>query len=175
MTGLIAPFVALANAIFCPGPLLYRQTRLGRGGRPFTVIKFRTMRPDAEQDTGAVWAAAGDDRITPVGRWLRRSRVDELPQVINVIRGEMSLIGPRPERPEFVDRLASQIPFYRARHAVKPGVTGWAQVRFGYGQSIDDVHTKLEYDLYYVRHAGFYLDALIVLKTIGVVLRLQGK
>ena len=175
VTVLAAPCVALGNAISSPGPLLYRQTRLGRGGRPFTVTKFRTMRPDAEQDTGAVWSESGDDRITPVGRWLRRSRLDELPQVINVLRGEMSLIGPRPERPEFVERLAEQIPFYRARHAVKPGITGWAQVRFGYGNSVEDALTKLEYDLYYVRHAGFYLDALIVLKTIAVVLRLQGK
>ena len=133
------------------------------------------MRTDAEQDTGAVWAEADDGRITPVGRWLRKSRLDELPQVINVLRGEMSLIGPRPERPEFVDRLARRIPFYRARHAVKPGISGWAQVRFGYGNSIDDARIKLEYDLYYVRHAGFYLDALIVLKTVAVVLRLQGK
>ena len=175
VTGFVAPFVALGNAIVCPGPLLYRQTRLGRGGRPFTVIKFRTMRPDAEQDTGAIWTEPGDGRITPVGRWLRRSRLDELPQVINVICGEMTLIGPRPERPEFVDRLAREIPFYRARHAVKPGLTGWAQVRFGYGNSVEDARTKLEYDLYYVRHAGFYLDALILLKTAAVMIGLRGR
>jgi exopolysaccharide biosynthesis polyprenyl glycosylphosphotransferase len=171
----LSPFVALGNGLFCRGPLFYRQARVGRGGRPFTVIKFRTMRPDAEQDTGAVWAQAGDGRVTPVGRWLRRTRLDELPQLLNVLRGEMSLIGPRPERPEFVEELARQIPFYRARHAAKPGLTGWAQVRFGYGNSVEDARMKLEYDLYYVRHASFYLDALIVLKTVGVVLQLQGK
>jgi exopolysaccharide biosynthesis polyprenyl glycosylphosphotransferase len=172
---LLIPCVALANRISSRGPLIYRQVRVGRGGRSFTVIKFRTMRPDAEQDTGAVWAQAGDARVTPAGRWLRKTRLDELPQVLNVLRGEMSLIGPRPERPEFVDDLARQIPFYRARLSAKPGLTGWAQVRFGYGNSVDDARTKLEYDLYYVRHASFYLDALIVLKTIGVMLRLQGK
>jgi exopolysaccharide biosynthesis polyprenyl glycosylphosphotransferase len=174
-TGLITPFVALANALWSRGPLFYRQTRVGRGGRIFTVAKFRTMRPDAEQDTGAVWAQEGDSRITPVGRWLRKSRLDELPQSINVLRGEMSVIGPRPERPEFIEGLARQIPFYRARLAAKPGLTGWAQVRFGYGNTVDDARIKLEYDLYYVRHASLYLDALIVLKTIAVVLRLQGK
>jgi len=173
--GLLVPVVALANGIFCRGPLFYRQVRVGRGGRNFTVVKFRTMRPDAEHDTGAVWAQAGDARVTSVGRWLRKARLDELPQLLNVLHGEMSLIGPRPERPEFVADLARQIPFYRARLAAKPGLTGWAQVRFGYGNSVDDAHTKLEYDLYYVRHASFYLDALIVLKTVGVVLQLQGK
>jgi lipopolysaccharide/colanic/teichoic acid biosynthesis glycosyltransferase len=172
---LLIPLVALANAIFSRGPLFYRQVRVGRGGKNFAVVKFRTMRPDAEQDTGAVWAQAGDVRVTPAGRWLRKTRLDELPQVLNVLRGEMSLIGPRPERPEFVDDLARQIPFYRARLSAKPGLTGWAQVRFGYGNSVDDARTKLEYDLYYVRHASFNLDALIVLKTIGVMLRLQGK
>jgi exopolysaccharide biosynthesis polyprenyl glycosylphosphotransferase len=175
MVALLVPFVALANLIFCRGPLFYRQVRLGRGGHSFTVIKFRTMRPDAEHDTGAVWSQDGDSRVTPVGRWLRKTRLDELPQVFNTLRGEMSLIGPRPERPEFVEELATQLPFYRARHAVKPGLTGWAQVRFGYGKSVEDSRTKLEYDLYYVRHAGFYLDALILLKTVGVVLKLQGK
>jgi exopolysaccharide biosynthesis polyprenyl glycosylphosphotransferase len=172
---LIAPFVAAANALFCPGPLFYRQARVGRAGRPFTVTKFRTMRPDAENGTGAVWSVECDPRITSVGRFLRKTRLDELPQLLNVVRGEMSLIGPRPERPEFVQDLAAQIPFYRARHAVRPGLTGWAQVRYGYGGSVEDAHVKLEYDLYYVRHAGFYLDALILLKTIAVVLRLQGR
>ena len=173
--GLLTPLVALGNRLDSPGPLFYRQTRVGRGGRLFQVIKFRSMRPDAEGDTGAVWAVADDPRITGVGRWLRKSRLDELPQVINVLRGEMSMVGPRPERPEFVDDLARQIPFYRARHAVKPGITGWAQVRYGYGNTVDDARTKLEYDLYYVRHASFYLDSLIALKTVGVICKLQGK
>ncbi len=173
--GLLIPFVALANAISSPGPLFYRQTRVGKAGRLFEVVKFRTMRPNAEEGTGAVWASSNDPRVTPVGRVLRKARLDELPQLVNVLRGEMSFIGPRPERPEFIARLAEQIPFYRARHAVRPGVTGWAQVRYGYGNSVEDSRIKLEYDLYYVRHAGLYLDALILLKTVGVVLRLQGK
>lgn len=173
--GLLIPLVAAANALSSPGPLFYRQTRAGKAGRLFEVIKFRTMRPDAEAKTGAVWALAHDPRITPVGRVLRKARLDELPQLVNVLRGEMSLIGPRPERPEFIVQLSDHIPFYRARHAVRPGVTGWAQVRYGYGNSIEDSRIKLEYDLYYVRHASLYLDALIVLKTVGVMLRLQGK
>lgn len=172
---LTIPFVALANALSSRGPLFYRQVRVGKGGRPFRVIKYRTMRPDAEHFTGAVWAEKDDPRITPLGRWLRRSRLDELPQVLNVLKGEMSIVGPRPERPEFVDELALQIPFYRARHAVKPGITGWAQVRYGYGNTVADARTKLEYDLYYVRHAGIYLDILIALKTAAVILKLQGK
>jgi len=173
--GAVIPLVALLNLAGNRGPLFYRQVRVGQGGRLFSVYKFRTMVTDAEKETGAVWAQAGDPRVTPVGRLLRKSRVDELPQVLNVLRGEMSMIGPRPERPEFVDALAREIPFYRARHAVRPGLTGWAQVRYGYGSSVDDARVKLEYDLYYVRHAGFYLDALIWLKTLAVVLRLQGK
>lgn len=172
---LALPIVALTNALTSPGPLFYRQVRVGKAGRHFQVLKFRTMRPDAERSTGAVWAGRDDPRVTPAGRWLRKSRLDELPQVLNVLRGEMSLIGPRPERPEFVDRLARVIPFYRARHAVQPGITGWAQVRFGYGNTIEDARTKLEYDLYYVRHSGFYLDAMIALKTVAVMFKLQGK
>lgn len=172
---LLIPPVWLANALTSPGPLFYNQTRVGKAGRPFRVIKFRTMRPDAEAGCGAVWARTDDDRVTPVGRWLRRTRLDELPQVINILRGEMSLIGPRPERPEFVDQLAASIPFYRARHAIRPGITGWAQVRYGYGSSVADARIKLEYDLYYVRHCGFYLDALILLKTAAVMLGLQGR
>jgi sugar transferase (PEP-CTERM system associated) len=167
--------VALVVKFSSPGPILFRQTRVGLHGKPFVLYKFRSMYADAEASTGAVWATKDDPRITPAGRWLRRSRLDELPQVVNVLRGEMSAIGPRPERPEFVDMLAHEIPFYRARHAVKPGLTGWAQVRYGYGSSVQDALTKLEYDLYYVRHASFYLDAMILLKTVGVVLKLQGK
>jgi exopolysaccharide biosynthesis polyprenyl glycosylphosphotransferase len=170
----LLPLVAAADVLFAPGPLFYRQRRTGRMGRPFWLLKFRTMRPDAENDCGAVWSVKGDPRVTLVGRWLRRSRLDELPQVVNVLRGEMSLVGPRPERPEFVEQLAGDIPFYRARHAVKPGLTGWAQVRFGYGSTIEDARVKLEYDLYYVRHASLYVDAIILLKTTAVVFRLQG-
>jgi exopolysaccharide biosynthesis polyprenyl glycosylphosphotransferase len=173
--GLLIPFVALLNLAGNRGPMFYRQVRVGKAGRTFRVFKFRTMRPDAEAATGAVWATSHDPRVTPVGRFLRKTRLDELPQVLNVLAGQMSVIGPRPERPEFVDDLARQIPFYKARHAVHPGLTGWAQVRFGYGSTVDDARVKLEYDLYYVRHAGFYLDALIALKTAAVMLKLQGK
>jgi exopolysaccharide biosynthesis polyprenyl glycosylphosphotransferase len=175
LAGLAVPFVALANAGWSPGPPFYRQTRVGHAGRLFTITKFRTMKPDAENGTGAVWSSPDDPRITPVGRWLRRIRLDELPQSLNVLRGDMSLVGPRPERPEFVDSLAAEIPFYRARHAVRPGLTGWAQVRYGYGNSVADARLKLEYDLYYVRHAGFYLDLVILLKTIAVVLGSRGR
>lgn len=171
----VAPAVALANHLSSPGPLLYRQARVGLGGRPFQVIKFRSMIPDAEADSGAVWAASSDQRITAVGRFLRRTRLDELPQVINMLKGEMSLIGPRPERPEFVEQLAETIPFYRARHAVRPGLSGWAQVQYRYGSSVDDARIKLEYDLYYVKHASILLDLRIALQTLPVMLMLKGR
>jgi lipopolysaccharide/colanic/teichoic acid biosynthesis glycosyltransferase len=138
------------------------------------LIKFRTMIPDAEKDTGIVWSSEHDPRITPVGRILRKTRLDELPQFINVLRGEMSLIGPRPERPHFVGQLDRELPLYRARHAVKPGITGWAQVQYRYANSVEDSRIKLEYDLYYVKHAGLYLDLLIALQTIRVILQLKG-
>jgi len=172
--GLLIPPVALANALTSPGPLFYRQMRVGRGGRIFKMIKFRSMAPDAECDTGAVWACAGDDRITPAGRLLRKMRLDELPQVLNILRGEMSLVGPRPERPEFVTQLAQEFPFYRARHAVRPGITGWAQVQYEYGNSTEDAKTKLEYDLYYVKHMGVLLDLRIMLTTLPVMISMKG-
>ena len=165
---------AIAIRIESPGPFLYKQVRAGEFGKLFTILKFRSMRVDAEKH-GAQFAKVNDDRITRVGQFIRKTRLDELPQFWNVLMGEMSMVGPRPERPEFVDDLAHEIPFYRARHAVKPGITGWAQVRYGYGNTVDDARTKLEYDLYYVRHAGFYLDSLIALKTVSVVFKLQGK
>lgn len=169
------PFVALANALWAPGPLFYRQQRVGLGGKPFVLLKFRSMQPDAEAATGAVWSSDHDDRITPVGRWLRRTRLDELPQFVNVLRGEMSLVGPRPERPEFIGELARQMPIYRVRHTVRPGITGWAQIRYRYGNSIEDARQKLEYDLYYITHRNFYLDLLIAVKTIPVLLSFRGK
>lgn len=172
--GLILPWVALANQIASPGPLFYRQVRVGRGGRCFTIYKLRSMVPDAEAGTGAVWAAADDNRVTPVGRWLRRTRLDELPQLLNVLRGEMSLIGPRPERPEFVEQLATRIPFYRARHGVRPGLTGWAQVQYEYGRTLEDARIKLEYDLYYVRHASLLLDLQILFRTVAIALQMKG-
>lgn len=139
------------------------------------IYKFRSMRPNAERETGAVWAAANDSRITPVGKFLRKTRLDELPQVLNILTGEMSLIGPRPERPEFVEDLAKQLPFYRARHAVRPGITGWAQVQHQYASSVEEAKTKLEYDLYYVKHIGALLDLRIVLRTIPVMLLFKGQ
>lgn len=172
---IVAVVVAMANRVKSPGPLLYRQVRVGKGGRLYHVYKFRSMTPDAEAHTGAVWAAANDDRITPVGRVLRKTRLDELPQIINVLRGEMSIIGPRPERPEFVEQLADAIPFYRARHAVRPGITGWAQVCYRYGSSSDDARIKLEYDLYYVNRMSPLLDLRIVLRTLQVMLTFKGQ
>ena len=171
---ILVPFVALTNALTSPGPLFYRQQRVGMGGSCFEMFKFRSMVPGAEGDGNAVWAAKDDPRVTPPGRFLRRTRLDELPQFINVLRGEMSLIGPRPERPEFVDELARTIPFYRVRHAVRPGITGWAQVRYGYGSSTQDARIKLEHDLYYVKHANLFLDLRILLQTIPMMLQFEG-
>ena len=170
----VAPWILLANRLMAPGPLFYRQVRVGRGGRPFEVLKFRSMVPDAERTTGAVWAAQGDGRVTRVGRWLRRTRLDELPQVLNIVRGEMSLVGPRPERPEFVEQLAEALPFYRARHSVRPGLTGWAQVQYHYGRTTEDARVKLEYDLYYVRHMAPLLDLQILFRTVAIALQMQG-
>jgi exopolysaccharide biosynthesis polyprenyl glycosylphosphotransferase len=171
---LLLPAVALGNALCSPGPLFYRQQRVGRGGRPYALVKLRTMARDAERDCGAIWAAAGDPRVTPLGRWLRRSHLDELPQVINVLRGQMSMVGPRPERPQLVGEISGALPIYRARHCVRPGVTGWAQIRYPYGNSVEDARIKLEYDLYYIKHAGFVLDAVILLRTIPALLRFNG-
>jgi len=173
VVGILIPAVALSNALSSPGPVFYRQQRVGRAGRPFAVIKFRTMCTDAEK-AAAVWASAKDQRVTPLGRILRRTRIDELPQVINVLRGEMSMVGPRPERPQFVGEISRELPIYRARHAVLPGITGWAQIRYPYGNSIEDARIKLEYDLYYVKHANLFLDLMIILQTPLVMLSLQG-
>ncbi len=151
-------------------PVLYGQQRAGRGGRAFMLYKLRTMRKDAESDGTAQWAAANDDRITRVGRFLRNTRIDELPQLFNVLKGEMSLVGPRPERPIFVDQLVKQIPFYALRHSVKPGITGWAQVRYSYGASVDEAVEKLQFDLYYVKNNSLFLDVMILFATVEVVL-----
>jgi sugar transferase (PEP-CTERM system associated) len=165
---------AIAIAVQSGLPILYRQERVGRGGRLFVMWKFRSMRQDAEADGKARWAEAGDPRCTCVGKFLRKARIDELPQLFNVLMGDLSLVGPRPERPEFVVRLEGEIPFYNARHSVKPGVTGWAQVRYAYGASSHDAKKKLEYDLYYVKNHTLFLDVLILLETIRVVLRGEG-
>jgi sugar transferase (PEP-CTERM system associated) len=163
---LTALFIFLESGL----PILYRQERVGEGGRLFTLYKFRSMKNDAECDGTPRWAATDDDRATCVGRLIRKLRIDELPQVINVLKGDMSFVGPRPERPYFVDQLAGQIPYYALRHSVKPGITGWAQVRYPYGASIDDAIEKLQYDLYYVKNHGLFLDLMILIDTVQVVL-----
>lgn len=151
-------------------PILYRQERVGQGGRTFTLYKFRSMRNEAESDGTPRWARANDDRTTRVGRFIRKWRIDELPQIFNVLNGEMSLVGPRPERPFFVDQLMKQIPFYALRHSARPGITGWAQVRYRYGASVDDAVEKLQYDLYYVKNRCLFLDLAILFATVEVVL-----
>jgi sugar transferase (PEP-CTERM system associated) len=155
-------------------PIFYRQERVGRGGRVFEVIKFRSMRRDAEKDGRPRWASSNDNRVTRVGRVIRKLRIDELPQLFNVLVGEMSLVGPRPERPYFVDQLTQQVPFYSVRHCVKPGVTGWAQVRYQYGASVHDSVEKLQYDLYYVKNHTLVLDILVLIETVRVVLTGEG-
>jgi len=167
---LLWPFVALAVRLDSPGPILFRQNRVGDGGGPFTVYKFRTMRQDAERESGAVWATENDPRITNVGKFLRKTRLDEIPQLFNVLKGDMSFVGPRPERPEFVERLNEKIPYYSKRHFMKPGLTGWAQVCYPYGASDEDALEKLRYDLYYIKNYSLMLDFLIILETVKVVL-----
>lgn len=171
---LIFPLIALAIKLDSPGPILYRQVRSGLGGKPFQILKFRTMYTDAEKDGKARWAQTNDPRITQVGRLLRKSRLDELPQFINILRGEMSLIGPRPERPEFVAQLEQELPYYCARQLVPPGLTGWAQIKYTYGSSVEDALIKLEYDVYYVRHWSLWMDIYILFQTVNVVLRAKG-
>lgn len=166
--------VAILVRLTSKGPILHRQTRVGLNDVPFTVLKFRSMYADAEARTGAVWAKKNDPRITPIGRYLRLFRLDELPQFFNVLKGEMSFVGPRPERPEFVKALSEKIPFYRQRHFVKPGITGWAQINHKYGDTVEDTITKLEYDLYYIKHISPSLDAYIVMNTLKTVVLGRG-
>lgn len=151
-------------------PILYRQKRVGESGRVFEILKFRSMRVDAEKDGVARWAKKNDDRVTRVGKFLRLTRVDELPQLINVIRGDMSFVGPRPERPPFVHELSQKVPFYASRHSVKPGITGWAQIRYPYGASVDDAVQKLQFDIYYVKNHSLFLDLVVLFQTAQVVL-----
>jgi len=176
MIGLpILALVALAVRLTSSGPVFYHQRRVGLHGRIFTVHKFRTMREDAEAKTGPVWASKkGDPRVTPIGRFLRRSRLDELPQLWNVLKGEMSVVGPRPERPEFVTDLTRDIPYYGQRHVVRPGLTGWAQVRYTYGASAEDALQKLQYDLYYIKNLSIALDLYIIFETIRTVILRKG-
>ncbi|MBS0506611.1 MAG: TIGR03013 family PEP-CTERM/XrtA system glycosyltransferase [Proteobacteria bacterium] len=155
-------------------PVFYRQERVGLNGRTFEVIKFRSMRQDAEKDGKPRWAGAGDARVTRVGKFIRKTRIDELPQLLCVLKGDMSLVGPRPERPYFVERLTTDIPYYALRHGVKPGLTGWAQVRYHYGASVKDAEQKLQYDLYYVKNHSWFLDLIVLFETVGVVLTGKG-
>jgi lipopolysaccharide/colanic/teichoic acid biosynthesis glycosyltransferase len=166
--------VAIVVRLSSPGPVLFRQQRVGKDDVPFTLYKFRSMVRDAEAASGAVWATRDDPRITPTGKWLRRLRLDELPQLFNVLKGDMAIVGPRPERPEFVADLEKRIPFYRQRHCVKPGITGWAQINHKYGASIEDTIAKLEYDLYYIKNLSPALDALIMFQTAKVMLLSRG-
>ena len=171
----VMALVALAVKLTSPGPVFYHQRRVGLHGRIFTIHKFRSMRPDAESGTGAVWAAkSGDVRVTPIGGVLRRTRLDELPQLWNVLKGDMSFVGPRPERPEFVGELQKQIPFYGQRHILRPGITGWAQVRYTYGATTEDALQKLQYDLFYIKNLSIALDLFIILSTIKTVVLRRG-
>ncbi len=167
------PFVMLAVRLSSPGPIFFKQTRVGLGGRPFEVVKFRTMRTDAEA-SGAKWASKNDPRVTPVGGFMRKTRIDEVPQLWNVLRGDMGFVGPRPERPEFVPWLSEQIPYFDLRHMIRPGLTGWAQVRYGYGATLAEAREKLEYDLYYIKHMSLGLDLLIMFETVKTILRRRG-
>jgi len=166
---------ALAIYLESGGPILYRQERVGQHGKPFTIMKFRSMRSDAEQDGKPRWANKDDVRITRTGRFIRRVRLDELPQLFNVFMGHMSFVGPRPERPYFVDELTRQIPYYNSRHTVKPGITGWAQVCYAYGASVEDAVEKLQYDLYYVKNHTLFLDMMVLFQTVQVVLWGKGQ
>lgn len=165
--------IAILIKLDSPGPVFYRQLRVGLKGEPYMIWKFRSMVDDAEKN-GPRWAEARDARISRVGRWLRKLRLDELPQMINALKGEMSFVGPRPERPVFVQELRTQIPYYDLRHTVRPGITGWSQVRFRYGASAEDAHTKLQYDLYYVKNLSWWLDLKILVETVRVVLLGEG-
>jgi sugar transferase (PEP-CTERM system associated) len=165
---------AVAIKLTSPGSILYQQRRVGKDGAVFTIYKFRSMGVDAEQGTGAVWSTSGDPRVTPIGRIMRRTRIDELPQIWNVLKGDMSVVGPRPERPEFVSELTKSIPFYGQRHVVRPGLTGWAQVRHAYGSSVEDALQKLQYDLFYIKHMSVALDLFIVFATVKTVMVRRG-
>jgi len=161
---------AIVVKLTSPGPILHRQVRVGLNDSVFTVLKFRSMHINAEAKTGPVWAQKDDPRVTKIGKWLRRLRFDELPQLFNVLKGDMSLVGPRPERPEFVKSLIEQIPYYSYRHCVRPGITGWAQINYKYGSTLEDSIMKLEYDLYYIKNLAVSLDMFIIFHTLKVML-----
>jgi exopolysaccharide biosynthesis polyprenyl glycosylphosphotransferase len=171
----LLPLIAIAIKLESAGPVLFRQVRVGLHGKTFVIYKFRSMRQDAELESGPAWAGESDPRVTVLGRLLRAFRLDELPQAFNVLKGDMSMVGPRPERPCFVNVLAQEIPFYNLRHYLKPGITGWAQVMFQYGASVQDSYEKLQYDFYYAKHKSLRCDAEILLRTIVVVLLGRGR
>jgi sugar transferase (PEP-CTERM system associated) len=174
---LFSPVILILMALIkldSKGPVFFRQERVGQGGKTFTLWKFRSMNENAERDSGPVWCAAGDKRVTRIGKLMRRTRLDELPQLFNVLGGDMSLVGPRPERPHFVQQLAETIPFYQLRHVVKPGLTGWAQINYGYANSFEHTVEKLQYDLFYIKNMSWFLDALIVFETMKTVLVKKG-
>ncbi len=173
VTSPLLGLAALAIRLESPGPILYTQQRIGKGNQTFTIYKFRSMRHNAEID-GAMWASQKDSRVTRVGKWLRLTHIDELPQIWNIFKGDMSFVGPRPERPEFVTMLEEKVPYYFVRHSVQPGLTGWAQINYQYGDSIEDATNKLEFDLYYVKNMSIFLDLKIILRTIGVVILRDG-
>ena len=171
----MTPILAIAILLESGRPVFFSQTRAGKRGVPYTVIKFRTMRPDAEKPGEAILAKEDDDRSTRLGRIMRKTRLDEWPQFVNVLRGEMSLVGPRPERPELMEHFEERIPFYRARLLAKPGITGWAQVNFGYAATLEEMAIKLEYDLFYVKQQSIVLDFIILLRTLSTIFRLRGR
>jgi exopolysaccharide biosynthesis polyprenyl glycosylphosphotransferase len=170
----ILPFIVLGIKLTSPGPVLFRQERVGRNGISFTLFKFRTMKQSAESETGPTWAADDDPRVTAIGRFLRRSHLDEIPQLWNVLKGDMGFVGPRPERPEFVQWLTMAIPYYHLRHMIRPGITGWAQIKYRYGASLEDANEKLKFDLYYIKHVSVALDLFIVFETMRTVLLARG-
>jgi len=170
----LLPFIMLAITLDSKGPVFYTQTRVGKGGRYFKVVKFRTMRQDAEAASGPKWAGDNDPRVTRVGKFLRTSRLDEIPQLWCVLKGDMAFVGPRPERPEFIELLSKEIPYYGVRHIVRPGLTGWAQVKYRYGSTVEDAREKLQYDLFYIKNASIGLDLLIMFQTVKTVLLRRG-
>jgi exopolysaccharide biosynthesis polyprenyl glycosylphosphotransferase len=170
----LLPLVALLIKLDSKGSIFHRQERVGQDGKTFTLWKFRSMYEDAERTTGPVWSGTKDARVTRVGKYLRRTRLDELPQLYNILKGDMSLVGPRPERPHFVKQLAEIVPFYDLRHVVKPGVTGWAQIKYRYGNSVEDAVEKLQYDLFYIKNLSWLLDLIIIFDTAKIVLVRKG-
>jgi exopolysaccharide biosynthesis polyprenyl glycosylphosphotransferase len=165
------PFIILAVKLDDKGPIFYSQERIGKDGKPFLLTKFRSMKEGAENETGPIWAEREDPRITKIGKFLRRTHLDEIPQMLNILKGDISLVGPRPERPEFVSQLEKEVPHYRLRYIIKPGFTGWAQIKFRYGRSITDSFEKFQYDLYYLKNRSLILDLRILLKTFQLFFR----